>query len=170
MKLRWDESVKIGWKCFGWKFHWMKVSLDEIVFGWKCFLPFLWMDQWSKTTSHQKTGFGCSTTLRTSSWFQACQRVRPPNFIIQFQGHLQSERNIVLHSLQARVRLRQQHQVTMRLEKERIELKVIPFHSLCQVSMLIIERGKQLSVVNPITNQFRKPTKNFQKQIKRKPR
>ena len=31
------ESVKIGWKCQNWmKVFWMKVSLDEIVFGWKC--------------------------------------------------------------------------------------------------------------------------------------
>ena len=37
MKLRLDESVKIGWKCFGWKCHRMKTFLDESVSGWKRF-------------------------------------------------------------------------------------------------------------------------------------
>ena len=32
----------------------------------------------------------------------------------------------------------------MRLEKERIELKVIPLECLCHVSMLMIERGNPL--------------------------
>ena len=50
-----------------------------------------------------------------------------------FQGHLQDMRVIVLHLLQARLRHRQQHQVIMRLEKERIELKVILLPCLCQV-------------------------------------
>ena len=111
-----------------------------------------------------KTGFGYNATRRTSflSWFQACQRVRPPVLIIQLQRHLQDRRVIVLHLLQARLlHQRQQHQVIMRLEKERIELKVIPLQCLCQFSMLMIERG------NPL---WTKPTKNFQKQIKRKPR
>ena len=45
--------------------------------------------------------------------------------ISQLQGHLQDRRVIVLHLLQARLRHRQQHQVIMRLEKERIELKVM---------------------------------------------
>ena len=55
MKVSLDESVNIGWKCFGWKCHWMKpfldesvigwnrvwmkVPVDEIDFGWKCILP-----------------------------------------------------------------------------------------------------------------------------------
>ena len=43
----------------------------------------------------------------------------------QLQGHLQDRRVIVLHLLQARLRHQQQHQVITRLEKERIELKVI---------------------------------------------
>ena len=96
-----------------------------------------------------QTVFGCSATRRTSfrSWFQACQRVRPPVLIIQLQGHLQDRRGIVLHLLQARLlHQRQQHQVTVRLEKERIELKVIPLQYLCQISMLMIERGNPLSV------------------------
>ena len=38
----------------------------------------------------------------------------------------------------------QQHQVTVRLEKERIEVKVIPLQCLCQVPMLMIERGHLL--------------------------
>ena len=76
----------------------------------------------------KKTGFGYSATRTTSflSWFQACQRVLPPVLIIQLQGHLQDRRGIDLHLLQARLLHRRQHQVTMRLEKERIELKVIP--------------------------------------------
>ena len=54
---------------------------------------------------------------------------------------------------------RQQHQVIMRLEKERTELKVIPLQCLCQFPMLMIERG------NPL---WTKPTKNnFQKEIKK---
>ena len=61
----------------------------------------------------------------------------------QLQGHLEDRRGIVLHLLQARLRHRQQHQVIMRLEKERIELKVIPLQCLCQV-MLTIERGNPL--------------------------
>ena len=75
-----------------------------------------------------------------------------------------------LFLLQARLlHQRQQHQVIMRLEKERIELKMIPLQCLCQVSMLMIERGNPLSAVNPITSQFSKPTKNAQKQKERRP-
>ena len=46
-----------------------------------------------------KTGFGYDATRRTSflSWFQACQRVRPPVLISQLQGHLQDRRVIVPH-------------------------------------------------------------------------
>ena len=75
----------------------------------------------------------------------------------QLQGHLQDMRGIVPNLLQARLRHRQQHQVIMRLEKERIELKVIPLQCLCQVSMLMMERS------NPL---WTKPTKNFRKQKK----
>ena len=105
--------------------------------------------------------------LRSYRGSRNCQRVLPPVLIIQLQGHLQDRRGIVLHLLQARLLHRQQHQVIMRLEKERIELKVVPLQCLCQVSMLMIERGNPLSAVNPITGQFTKPTKNFQKQIKK---
>ena len=43
---------------------------------------FLWMDQWSKTTSHEKTEFEYKVTRRTSyrSWFQACHRILHPTF------------------------------------------------------------------------------------------
>ena len=34
MKVSLDESVKIGWKCFGRKCHWMNPFLDESVIGW----------------------------------------------------------------------------------------------------------------------------------------
>ena len=104
---------------------------------------FLWMDQWSKTTSHKKTGFGYNATQRTSfrSWFQACQRVLPLVLILQLQWHLQDRRGIVLHLSQARLLHQpQQHQVTVRLEKERIKVKMIPLQCLCQVQMLMIER------------------------------
>ena len=122
-------SSIVAWKALRWK------------------RVFLWMDQRSKTTSHFKTGFGYSATRRTSflSWFQACQRVRPPVVIIQLQRHLQDRKGIVLHLLQARLlHQRQQHQVTVRLEKERIEMKMILLPCLCQVSMLMIERGNPL--------------------------
>ena len=99
----------------------------------------------SKITSHFKTGFEYNATRRTSflSWFQACQRVRPPVLISQLQGHLQDRRGIVLRLLQARLRHRQQHQVIMRLEKERIELKLTPLQCLCQL-MLTIQRSNPL--------------------------
>ena len=118
-----------------------------------------------------KTGFEYNAARRTSflSWSQACQRVRPPVLISQLQGYLQDRRVIVLHLLRSRLRHRQQHQVIMRLEKERIELKVIPLQCMCQVPMLMIERGNPLSAVNPITSQFTKLPKKFPKQIKRIP-
>ena len=62
----------------------------------------------------------------------------------------------MLHLLQARLRHRQQHRVIMRLEKERIELKVIRLQFLCQL-MLMIERS------NPL---WSKPTKISQKNKK----
>ena len=110
-----------------------------------------------------KTGFGYNATRRTSFllWFQACQ-VRPLD-LHQLQGHLRDRSGIVLHLLQARLLHRQQHQVIMRLEKERIELKVIPLQCLCQVSMLMIERCNLVSVVNPITSHFTKPNQKFSK-------
>ena len=88
----------------------------------------------------------CNNAIRRTSflsWFQACQRVRPPVLISQLQGHIQDRRVIVLHLLQARLRHRQQHEVIMRLEKERIDLKVIPLQFLRQL-MLTIERNNQL--------------------------
>ena len=59
--------------------------------------------------------------------------------------------------------------MTVRLEKERIEMKVIPFPCLCQVSMLMIERGNPLFAVTPITSKVAKPTRNTPKQIQRIP-
>ena len=62
-------------------------------------------------------------TRRTSfrSWFQACQRVRPPVLISQLQGHLQDRRVIVLHLLQARLPHPQQHQVSDNETRERVD-------------------------------------------------
>ena len=90
-----------------------------------------------------KTGFGHLATRRISFllWFQACQRVRPPVLISQLQGHFQDRRVIVLHLLPAR--LHHLQQVIMRLENERIELKVIPLQCLCQ-QMLTVERSSPL--------------------------
>ena len=108
-----------------------------------------------------KTGFGYNAIRRTSflSWFQACQRVRPPVLISQLQGHLQERRVIVLQFLQARLRHQQQHQVIMRLEKERIELKVTPLQCLCQL-MLTIERS------NPLWTKRIKTQKPIKKELK----
>ena len=86
-----------------------------------------------------KTVFGYNATRRTSfrSWFQVCQRVLLPVLILQLQWHLQDRRGIILHLPQARLlhQLRQ-HNATMRLEKERIRVELIPFQCLCQVQML----------------------------------
>ena len=94
-----------------------------------------------------KTVFGYNATRRTSflSWFQACQRVLPLVLILQLQGHLQDRRGLVLHLLRARLLHHlQQHQVTVRLEKERIEVTLIPLQCLCQVQMLMIAHGNLL--------------------------
>ena len=106
---------------------------------------FLWVDQRLKTTSHLKTWFGYNATRRTSflSWFQACQRVLPPVFTLQPQWHLQDRGGIILHLLRARL-LHQLHQMTVRLERERIKLRVIPLQCMCQVLMLMIEREDPL--------------------------
>ena len=107
-----------------------------------------WINR-SKNHILLKTVFGYNATRRTwfLSWFQACQRVRPPVLISQLQGHLQERRVIVLHFLQVRLLHQRHHQVIMRLEKKRIKLKVIPLQCLCQISMLMIERGNLLSAL-----------------------
>ena len=52
---------------------------------------FLWMGQWSETTSHQKTGLGYPATRRTSFLllFQVYQRVLPQACPLQHPWHLQ---------------------------------------------------------------------------------
>ena len=80
--------------------------------------------EWINGQNHilLKTVFGYPAVRRTSfrSWFQA-SRVRLP-VLISFQGH-QERRVIVRHLLQARLLHQwQQHQVIMRLEKERIKV------------------------------------------------
>ena len=50
----------------------------------------------------------CDTENFVLVCFQACQRVRPPVLIIQFEGHFQDRRELVLHLLQARL-LHQRH-------------------------------------------------------------
>ena len=100
------------------------------------------MDQWSKTTSHQKTGFGyLAMRIFFPIVVQACE-VRPLD-LHQLQGHLQDRTVIAQHLLQTRFLHRQHHQVIMRLENERIELKVIPLQCLYQL-ILTIERCNQL--------------------------
>ena len=76
------DEIVVGWNCLGWKCHWMrvskldesvldesvigwnrvwmKVSVDEIDFGWKCILP-LWM---TKKTDHFLRDF-----VRSERWF-----------------------------------------------------------------------------------------------------
>ena len=81
-------------------------------------------------------------------------------------SHLLNLKIIISHLLQTHLRHRHQHQVIMRFETERIELKVIPLQCLCQVPMLIMERGNPWSAMNPITSHFTKPTKNFQNKSK----
>ena len=87
-------------------------------------------------------------TLRTSflSWFQTCQRVRPPVLIIQLETLIQDKRGLLLHLPQTRPLHQRRHQVIERLEKEKIELKVIPLQCLCQVSIFMIERRNPLFV------------------------
>ena len=92
------------------------------------------------------TGFGYSATRRTSflSWFQACQ-IRLLDLTQQPQGHFQDRGVIAQHLLRGRLLHQlQQHQVTVRLEKERIKVRLIPLQCLCQVQMLMIERGNPL--------------------------
>ena len=80
-----------------------------------------------------KTGLGFHAIRRTSflSWFQACHRVLHPVLILQLQRHFQDRRVIVPHLLPARLRHQRWHQVVMRLENERIELKVTSLSSDC---------------------------------------
>ena len=83
---------------------------------------------------------------------------------------LQDRRGIVLHLLRARLLHQpQQHQVTVRLDREDQSEIDPPPQCLCQVQMLMIERGNPLFAVNPITSKVTKPTKTSQKQIKRRP-
>ena len=129
------------------------------------------MDQRSKTTSLLKRD---SDTMQHGQ-LRSDRGSRLVNeFFIQFSSFNLNDTfktgGIVLHLLQARLlHQRQQHQVIVRLEKERIELKVILLQCLCPVSMLMIERRHPLFAVNPITSEVAKPTKNTQKQIKRRP-
>ena len=74
-----------------------------------------------------KTVFGYNATRRTSfrSWFQACQRVLPPTFLLQHQWHLQDRRLIILHFPQARLLHQPQLcQATVRLEYGNIWVKI----------------------------------------------
>ena len=101
-----------------------------------------------------KTGFGYNATRRTSflSWFQACQ-IRLQDLIHQFQGHLQDRRVIGQRILPAR-RLHLQY-VKLRLENERIELRVTSLQWLCQLQ-LMRDQGDLLT--KPTQNP--KPNKN----------
>ena len=68
------------------------------------------------------------------SWLQACQRVRLEDLIRQLRGHFQDRRVIVQHLLQAR--LQHVQWVILRLENERIELKVTSLQWLCQLRLM----------------------------------
>ena len=107
-----------------------------------------------------KTGFESFAIRRTSflSWFQSCQRARPPVHIIQLQGHLQDRRGLVLHLLQAR--LHHLQKVILRLENERIILKVTSLQWLCQLR-LMKDRGdpmltKPIKLQEPVKKSYRK--------------
>ena len=108
-----------------------------------------------KNQTSLKTGCGYNATRRTLflSWFQTCQRVRPPVLISQLQGHLQDRRIIVLHFLQARLRHQHQHQVIMRLEKreDRIQKDISPV----SVSTDVDDRTGQ--PVTDLVNQKKNP-------------
>ena len=118
---------------------------------------FLRMDQWSKTTSHLKTGFGYNATRRTSflSWFQACQ-VRPLD-LHQLYGHLWNRRVIPHHLLHPH--LLHLQQAKFRFENEKMWLTVTSLQCQC-LSWLMIDQGNLRKS---------KPTES-QNQIKRKPR
>ena len=103
-----------------------------------------------------KTVFEYSATRRTSlrSWFLACQRVLPPVLILQHQWHLQDRSVIILHLPQAR--LLHVQQVILRLENERIELKVTSLQCLCQ---LLLVKDREQPIVDQ-ANQKPKTNKN----------
>ena len=99
-----------------------------------------------------KTGFGYNATRRTSfrSWFQACQRVRPPVLITQLQGHLQDRRVIVLHLLQPTATSSDNE---TREREDRIESGISPV----PVSEFVDDRTEQ-PVVDQ-ANEIQKPNK-----------
>ena len=83
-------------------------------------------------------------------------------FCFWFTTSLKQERPCFLQA--CRFHQRQQHQVTVRLVKERIKVKVTLLPCLCHVSMLMIEQGNPFFPVNPITSKVVKSTKNVKKQ------
>ena len=88
-------SSIIAWKALRWK------------------RKFLWMDQWSKTTSHSKRD---SDTMRHGE-LRSCSGSRIVKFAFriwlgQLQGHFQDRRVIIPHLLQARLRHLQYHSRT----------------------------------------------------------
>ena len=105
-----------------------------------------------------KTGFGFPVTRRTSFllWFQACQ-IRLLDLTHQLRGHFQDRGVIAQHLLPAR--LHHPQQVKLRLENERIELKVTSLQLLCQLKLMSDQGDPMLT----------KPIK-IQNQIKRNPR
>ena len=101
---------------------------------------FLWMDQWSKTTSHEKRDSGYNATRRTSlrSWFQAFRRVLLlPVLILQPQWHLQDKRVIILHFPQARLPSPTTTASSDSETREREDQSgMTPLKCLCQIQML----------------------------------
>ena len=113
------------------------------------------MDTWTKS---------CSPTIVITANGEVHTHEEAIVYVIKWsidQGNLRSE-IAQMH----RLGLYLMNRVKTRLEKDRIELKVIPLQCLCQVSMLMIERGHPLFAVNPITSKVAKPTKKHQKQKK----
>ena len=101
---------------------------------------------------------------------RSCRGSRLVNeFFLRFSSfNFNDTRGIVLHLPQARLlhQLRQ-HQATVGLEKEKIKVKLILLQCLCQVPMLMIERGNPLFAMKPITTNP-KPTTNSKKKTNKK--
>ena len=81
-----------------------------------------------------------------------------PVLISELQGHF-------LHLLQARLRHQQQHQVIMRLENERMELKVISLQCLCSQpnTKNQIKRNPRLNEMTRCVLKSRSGCKNSEK-------
>ena len=129
--------------CQKWTYSWLKVleNTPAILSLGKFWNQNGYYYEWilSNTTSHINWD---SDTVQHGEisfllWFQACQ-ILLQGLIHQLQGHFQDRRVVVPHLLQAR--LHHLQEVVLRLENERIELKVISLQWLCQ---LRLKKGRE---------------------------